>query len=178
VPFMLYQVRAKGSDHEYTYVRNAQIAGSRGPLAALQRRKNSGGVCPFPWHAAGREIVEGVLGAADGHEIVIDLKPYKTKTVSLYRVMNVWGYSYAEWTPIALHLESLFDMAHHDPREFKKRFIDRGADRDQVGEFLYLQGGVREGTWNWGMVGRVNGTLLWPDAFASLSECLTAVLRE
>src|SRR5262245_7642546 len=33
---------------------------------------------------------------------------------------------------------------------------DRGSDRSLVGEFLYVQGGVTGGTWNWGMVGRVN----------------------
>ena len=95
------------------------------------------------------------------------LKPYQTANVSLYRVMNVWGHSYEAWTPVAVHLEALFvDREHLAPAEFKKRFRDRDADRDQIGEFLYLQGGVREGTWNWGMVGRVNGALLWPDAFA------------
>jgi hypothetical protein len=55
--------------------------------------------------------------------------------------------------------------------------VDRDAERDQLGEFLYLQGGVKKGTWNWGMVGRVNGALLWPDAFAYLTDSLGRVLK-
>jgi hypothetical protein len=36
--------------------------------------------------------------------------------------------------------------------------------RDFTYEFLYVNGGAKGGTWTWGLVGRVNGALLWPDA--------------
>jgi hypothetical protein len=32
-------------------------------------------------------------------------------------------------------------------------------------KLLYLQGGIKEGSWVWGRIGSVNGCLLWPDAF-------------
>ncbi len=43
------------------------------------------------------------------------------------------------------------------------------------GEFHYVQGVVK-GTWNWGMVGRVNGAILSRDAFDYLSKKLKEVL--
>lgn len=61
--------------------------------------------------------------------------------------------------------------------KFKKQFDDRGADGSLVGEFLHLQGGVTGGTWNWGKVGRVNGALLWNDAFTYLVGDLRMKLR-
>jgi hypothetical protein len=173
---MLYEVRPQGPNRQYTYIRQVKIAGD-GPLAAIQRLKNPAGECPFSWHAPGREIVKKITGEDDGHELVVDLKPYQSGNVSLYRVMNIWGHSYEAWTPLAVHLEALFvDMENHDPTEFKKRFVVGKAKRDEIGEFLYVQGGVREGNWNWGMVGRVNGALLWPDAFAYLTKSLAGVL--
>src|SRR5207249_2583713 len=33
------------------------------------------------------------------------------------------------------------------------------------------------GSWKWGRTGQVNGTLLWPDAFAYLGEQLSRSLR-
>ena len=166
----------KGPNKEYTYIRNVRIAGSRGPLALIQKRKNPRARIPFPWHATGAEIVQQISGPEISNEVIIDLKPYQ-ENVSLYRLLNVWGYSYEGWTPVALHLEALFvDRPESSPKRFKRRFLDRGARRDQIGEFLYLQGGVREGKWNWGMVGRVNGALLWPDAFEYLASSLKGVL--
>jgi hypothetical protein len=57
-----------------------------------------------------------------------------------------------------------------------KKTRTSSAERDVVGEFLYVQGGTTGGTWNWGPVGSVNGALVWPDAFAYLCGELTRVL--
>jgi hypothetical protein len=177
MPFMLYEVSPQGSDKEYGFVRTVQIAGSNGPLYRLQRTKNPGEREPVGWHTTGGEIARQFAQQGAACEVLIDLKPYQSQNVSLYRLMNVWGFSYAEWTPVALHLEALFvDRSEADAAQFKNRFVDHDADRDQVGEFLYLQGGVKGGTWNWGMVGRVNGALLWPDAFDYLAGALRSAL--
>jgi hypothetical protein len=122
----------------------------------------------------------GVLpdGKAEQQEIVIDLKPTVGCNVSLYRLLDVWGFSCEEWTPLALRLECLFvDVDQADPRKFKESFTVIEAKRECVGEFLYLQGGVHSGSWNWGMIGRVNGTLLWPKAFSYLAGELGKALQ-
>ena len=53
-----------------------------------------------------------------GSTLVIDLKPKQHKTsVSLYEVLDVWGYSCNGWTPILLHLAGLF--VDEDPARVK-----------------------------------------------------------
>lgn len=177
MPFMLYDVSAGPSSRSYRYVRTVRIAGSRGPLAHIQRTRNTAAVCPFGWHASATDIVSALGGRSD-QAIVIDLKPTVAQDVSLYLLRDVWGYSAQDWTPLALRLEYLFvDRAHPNPIEFKAAFDDAGADRTLIGEFLYVRGGVGGGSWNWGQVGRVNGTLLWPDAFDYLGTQLSRSLR-
>jgi hypothetical protein len=168
MPFLLFDVTQTGVSKQYTLVRTVPIAGKAGPLAATQRSKNTKGVTPFPWHAPAAEIV-AAIGGAPTQEILIDLKPNATD-VHLYRLLDVWGFSYEHWTPLGLVLEALFTgRTHNAPAHFKASFDDHDAERDIVGEFLYVQGGTAGGTWSWGRVGSVNGVLLWRDAFDYLS---------
>lgn len=166
MPFMLYDVAGDPGQEQYTFVRKIQLAGKSGPLAKYSHDLNLEGKFPFRWHATEEDIIRHLGGLPGGQAIVIDLKPGVAKNVSLYRLLDVWGFSYQAWTPLALRLRVLFgDLEDADPKSFKASFIDAGKEHAQVGEFLYLQGGVSKGTWNWGMVGRVNGALLWRDAF-------------
>ena len=111
--------------------------------------------------------------------IVIDLKPHVAGNVSLFRLRDIWGFSFEQWTPLALRLQALFvDQAAVNPAVFKNSFSETGTRPQHVGEFLYVQGGVTKGTWNWGMVGRVNGAILWPDAFRFLAGSLQEALDD
>ena len=178
MPFMLYEVTAGTCSRSYRRLHTVAVAGNTGPLAHIQRTRNASGEVPFKWHATAADIVAALGRNPERHEIVIDLKPTVAKNVSLYKLLDVWGFSKADWTPLALHLECLFgDFEHEDPKLFKKEFDDRGAKGSRVGEFLYVQGGVQSGSWNWGQIGRVNGTLLWPDAFEYLATELAQALR-
>jgi hypothetical protein len=103
---------------------------------------------------------------------VVDLKPRVAGNVSVFRLLDVWGYSEDQWTPLALRLQAIFSDRDEPNPLFKNSFVDPGTDHTLVREFLYVQGGVSSGTWNWGMVGRVNGALLWPDAFDFLVTAL------
>lgn len=178
MPFMLYDITAGPACRSYRYFTTVSIAGRHGPLAQIQSNRNPTGTVPCAWHATSADIVGAIPGGLAGQEIVIDLKPTVATNVSLYRLLDVWGFSAATWTPLALHLECLFaDLEHPNPLQFKAAFDDSDADRSRVGEFLYLQGGVKEGTWNWGKIGRVNGTLLWPAAFDYLATELGRALK-
>jgi hypothetical protein len=150
-----------------------KLAGRSGPLAKISRKANPQSKIPFGWHATAADIIAGLGDSADSKAVVIDLKPRVAGNVSLYRLLDVWGFSDKSWTPLALRLQVLFgDRQEANPLTFKNSFVDPGTDHSFVGEFLYVQGGVSEGTWNWGMVGRVNGALLWQDAFKFLVERL------
>jgi hypothetical protein len=165
MPFMLYKV----TGNHYQRIRNIPIAGSKGPLASIARRCNVKSQCPFPWHASMTQIVEAINGSV-GQEIIIDLKPSDREKVSLYRLCQIWGFSDADWTPLALLMECLFvDYKCINPNDFKASFDCHNTQRSVVGEFLYVHGGVNGGKWNWGQVGRVNGALLWPNAFKYLA---------
>jgi hypothetical protein len=174
VPFMLYDTaRTRSGKKKYTKLGTVSIAGNRGPLASLHEKKNLHKKSPFKWHAPAAEIVGALKGDAQ-QEILINLKPNGVENVSLYRLLDVWGFSYDSWTPLAIRLEVLFsDRRHKNPEEFMKSFEIPSKKRgDFIGEFLYLRGGSAGGSWNWGQVGRVNGALLWRDAFDFLCESL------
>jgi hypothetical protein len=177
MPFMLYDTpQTRAGKKMYTKVRTVRIAGKKGPLFAIHEKKNPKKKSPFKWHATADEIVVAIGGRAT-QEILINLKPNVAKNVSLYRLVDVWGFSYERWTPLALRLEVLFaDLPHEDPEKFMNSFEIKNRKRDCVGEFLYVQGGTDRGTWNWGRVGNVNGTLLWRPAFHYLCSELERTL--
>ena len=177
MPFMLYDVATINGANQYTLLRTIPIAGNTGPLAAIQHLKNPSADSPFRWHATSSEIVAALSGTSPTQEIIIDLKPNIAKNVSLFRLLDIWGFSYPDWTPLAVRLEALFgDLIHDDPKQFKACFSDATADHSMVGEFLYVQGGTAGGSWSWGRVGSVNGALLWRDAFDYLSGKLNEAL--
>jgi len=118
------------------------------------------------------------IGGNSGQEIVIDLKPGVQRNVSLYRLCDVWGYSYNDRTPLALRLECIFaDYDNPNPALFKSGFTCPPEAPSVVDEFLYVHGGVAGGMWNWGQAGRVNGALLRPDAIRYLATELASAIR-
>ncbi len=173
MPFLLYDLDGPPGREKYTLVSTFQLSGTRGAMARLVAARNVEKQVPFSWHATAAELIAVGRGQPTTQAIVIDLKPKVANNVSLFRLLDVWGYSYGSWTPLALRLQGLMaDRQEPDPVAFKKSFIDPGDDHSLVGEFLYVQGGVNSGKWTWGMVGRVNGALLWKNAFDFLTGAL------
>jgi hypothetical protein len=87
------------------------------------------------------------------HAVLKDLKPKAKGNVSLYRLTDIWGFSYREWTPICLRLETFFrDKMVRDPDECKREFEFRADHCEEIiHEFLYLNGGTsgEPGTGAW-----------------------------
>ena len=164
MPFLLYKL----SDHGTTYrqIHEIALAGKKGPFAKhVLGRMDGGGSRPLEWHLSEAALLQQLdANDVDGNALLIDLKPNVHGNVSLYRLCDVWGFSYETWTPLALRLRPLFiDRDAADPPRFKAKFSNP-PQHPSVHEFLYLQGGTNKGTWTWGRVGSVNGALLWPDA--------------
>jgi hypothetical protein len=173
MPFMLYHISGESGREQYRFVRGIRLAGRSGPLALVSRSLNADKRIPFMWHASAKKIIQLLKGSPTEQAIVFDLKPRATGKVSLYRLLDVWGVSYANWTPLALRLRVLFaDQKEANPFVFKNSFADPGTDHSLVGELLSVRGGVSDGTWNWGKGGRTNGVLLSFDAFNYLSAAL------
>jgi hypothetical protein len=176
MPFFLYSLAGK-SHEQFTQIRHLTLAGTSGPLAKHAKTQNPQRTDPFPWHASERDLISTEGADPTSNAIVTDLKPSDKERVSLYRLLDVWGFSAKEWTPLALRLQVLFaDVPQANPSLFKTSLIDPATDHSLVGEFLYVNGGVVEGNWNWGTLGRVNGALLWKDAFDFLAGALGASL--
>lgn len=173
MPFYLYRKKPiNGGFSKYIQVRKISLAGTNnviyGSLTATnQLQQNPGQNAGIGWHLSETDLLGTALNEPvlpNEYAIVIDLKPNVANNVSLYEIKDIWGFSYSDYTPIALRIELLFGDHHHqNPDAFKKCFKDNNCLRDQVHEFLYLQGGYNSGKWLWGRVGMVNGALLWPD---------------
>lgn len=166
MPFLLYSTipNPNGSKN---YERMHEI-----PLAG-----NTNGLIYLTLQAAGVREAAWILDSATllttgGYEpgaqaLVVDLTPARKGEVNLFEIVRVAGYSESGWTPVMLVLEILQDDHVRRGTEAARKagFNDRASPRDRVHTFLYMQGDHGGGSWNWGQVGRVNGPLLWRDAF-------------
>jgi len=122
---------------------------------------------PYTWHLNIEEALESTAEYR-GSALVIDLKPKQQKNnLSLYELLDVWGYSLNGWTPILLHVSGLFVDA--DPNSFDRN--DFSSSESVVGtpiyEVLYLDGSVENGKligrWNAPPASPTNAALLWPE---------------
>ncbi len=142
----------------------------------LQSKLKRGDSEPLKWHV---DVVAD-LNRQDGYQdntLVIDLKPKQNKTnISLYEVMDVWGYSEDEWTPVMLRLTGLFTDA--DPAMVNRQsFIRTNEEMDgPIYEFMYVDGTVIDGNiqgkWNPPPMSPTNAALLWPDTLNYFVQCI------
>ena len=130
---------------------------------------------PYKWHIP----IQSALDSTKYRDstLVIDLKPKQQKTnLSLYELLDVWGYSDSGWSPILLHLRGLFVDA--DPATIdRNNFSVVDGDREQpIYEVLYLDGSVSKGKliarWNAPPASPTNAALLWPDTLRYFIDCI------
>ncbi len=136
---------------------------------------------PLPWHVN----IESSLRAVgqDSQTFIIDLKPNSREpNLSLYEVLNVWGYSDSGWTPILLHLRGLF--IDEDPERFDRHDFTRrpGETDDPIFSMMYLRGTVTnghlDGQWTPPGPSPTNSVLLWPDAFRYFQQQAQSLMNE
>ncbi|MBI5646612.1 MAG: hypothetical protein HY962_06740 [Ignavibacteriae bacterium] len=123
---------------------------------------------PLSWHVNIENSLKAV--GQDNQTLVIDLKPNsKLPNLSLYEVLDVWGYSGSGWTPILFHHGGLF--IDEDPIRFdKNNFVRWSAEVDTpIFSMMYLRGTVKDGRlngkWTPPVPSPTNSVLLWPGAF-------------
>jgi hypothetical protein len=171
MPFVVYRKEKNFLIKE----KEVPLAGKKGPIFSIvtkradkekwqERYKEED--YGIGWEITEKDLLEELNFNSESFSLVIDLKPSVKNNVSLYYLRRIWGYSYSSWTPIALQLETIYvDKEVENSEEFKKKIVIPRHKGDIVHEFLYLKGGIKEGSWVWGRTGSVNGCLLWPDAF-------------
>lgn len=107
--------------------------------------------------------------------LIINLKPNsKEANLSLYELVNVWGYSASGWTPIMFYIRGLF--VDEDPNVFNVRDFIRKEEEmeDPIFSMMYLRGTIKQGkiTGRWTPPGPspTNSVLLWPVTFQYFSS--------
>jgi hypothetical protein len=165
--FLLYEYSKNSSGtNDYKRIKDVRLAGKEGAISIyiskINKQKNI--EKPFPWYISVDEVLTNLNATPQNNSLIIDVKPYDKKRVSLYRLEEIWGFLYPEeWSPLLVRLESLFvDWEVKNPEKFKEQFNDQDSEKEVIYEFLYIRKDKK--TWNWGMVGRINGALLWPNA--------------
>lgn len=162
----------------FTKPETIELSNKDGPIGSFVLSKITDSTeAPFKWHMSAEEILNRLSrskSAPDNYAIIIDLKPRKA-SVELYLLRDIWGYSDDSWTPLAIRLEEL--PTNHERAKDGSPGDFTISERNEIPviEFLYLRAGIRGGTWGWGPVGYVNGTLLWPE---TLRHFLSVIPKE
>jgi hypothetical protein len=171
-----YQKTRTEGRTSYKFVEQCSLFGcNRGYLPRLLARQTppSQGE-PYKWHISVCAALADI-GQRDS-ALVIDLKPKQQKTnLSLYEVLDAWGYSDAGWSPILLHLSGLFvDAAPTIDRD--DFTVADEARQEPIYEVLYLDGTISNGRltgrWTAPPASPTNAALLWPDTIRYFIDCI------
>ena len=166
MPFLLYErTEREDGEVEFFQLKDISLAGKSNGLIYPFVKAYAPRAKAFPWHATIKDLLTESGIHPKQRAVVADLKPVAEGNLSLYELTDMFGYCYADWTPLCLRLEVLVGARTvPDPQRYKLRFRRPAGSRERVHQFLYLQGGLAGGSWKWGPVGSINGALLWPDA--------------
>ena len=176
--YKIYEKLRRGASAEYRYVRDTHLFGCNNgwiPYLVQQQLKGAENE-PLPWHVDGASIARELEADPDlpkGNTLVIDLKPRDSERLSLYEILNIWGYSANGWTPVMLHLRGLFvDASLKTSSVRRERFaIADRSNPEPIFTFHHIrkEGTVRRGRlvgpWVGPRASSTNSALLWPDAF-------------
>src|SRR5208282_3685700 len=105
---------------------------------------------PWRWHIDVRVGLDDPTNEPSykNCSLIIDLKPAQKETnLSLYEILDIWGFSMRSWTPILLRLAGLF-VDNEDPIAIKQRLnflLPDDRIESPIYEFLYISGGVHQG---------------------------------
>jgi hypothetical protein len=173
--YAIYDKRPEGSGFRYVYKGRASLFGRISGYIPkmLKTILDAGTSYPYRWHIN----IENSIAKLGKQEstLIINLKP-KTKrpNLSLYEVVDVWGYSGDFWTPIMFYLKGLF--IDEKPEKYNEHNFVRYTDEihDPIFSMTYLsgtvQGGDTIGKWTTPGPSPTNSVLLWPDTFKYFAE--------
>jgi len=142
----------------------------------LRKKTNLNQNEPYLWHLN----IEHELNLSRDYAnstFIIDLKPKQIKTnLSLYEILDVWGYSDSTWTPILLHLNGLFVDANPNTVNRNNFTISTKNIEKPIYEVLYIDGSVSKGQlvgkWTAPPSSPTNAALLWPETLKYFFKCI------
>ena len=181
--YALYDKTGHNGSSRYRFREKTSLFGcNAGYIPRLLRQQLTAGLSqPLPWYVNIESSLQAIRQY--GQTIIIDLKPNSKKpNLSLYEVLNVWGYSDSGWTPILLHLRGLF--IDENPERFDRYDFARKPEEtdDPIFSMMYLRGTVKngqlEGRWTPPGPSPTNSVLLWPDSFRYFQQQVQSLINE
>jgi len=176
--FLLCDVTTAALGESYSVIEEVRLEGRSGALHRIEHNRNPAAQAGFGWHTSEADLLTGVLANPMHHAIVLSMKGHGRNARSMYRVMDIWGYTMQTDTPIALRLRPLVE--EHVPENaaaFEKQFNGYLRSAAPVVTFLTLLGGVAGGNWSWSPLSKLNPTMLPTAAFAYFSSELMKSLE-
>ena len=175
MPYALYKTKQSERGKSYVFKESVPLFGCNAGYIPklLKARLDPSESEPLAWHINIATAMSA--GGQTGEALIINLKP-KAPNLSLYEIMDVWGYSSDGWTPIMFYLRGLFvDENPCSPDENAKNFLRTEEQIDDpIFSLMYLTGTVREGTiegrWTPPGPSSTNAVLLWPDTLRLFYE--------
>lgn len=138
MPYWFYDTSATPSGFSYTRIEQVALLGG-GLIRSAWERKGS----PMyeGWTVTDADMLAVWECEPETSALVIDMKP-KGQDVSLFQLWAVSGWTDGSWTPLMLHLRTLFwdDPPDKPIEEFKSSFKRDPAQGKYVRTFMYVRG--------------------------------------
>jgi hypothetical protein len=173
--YCLYNFQRQENTKNFQFYKETHLFGRNKGLIAqiLKEKRPCTGSIGCKWQI-NLENDLPVIGL-ESRVIVVDLKPYATGNLSLYELVNVFGYSFSGWTPMMLHLKTIFvdEEGHSD----QKKAFEISEDRQEnVFTFAHvmdgwIKNGELIGIWTPPRPSSTNSALLWDDVFEYFIQC-------
>ena len=133
----------------------------------LEQQMKRTGEAPEKWHL---DISDALAKeASPNHALVINLKPREQTLLSLYELLDVWGHSTEDWTPLMFRLRGLYIDENPHPYAENDFIRSYGECDEPIFSMLYVNGGTEGGKIKGPFTppgpSSTNSTLLWPETF-------------
>lgn len=180
--YALYEKQFQGLGHRYIFKKQVSLFGcNRGYIPRLLKICLKGEASePLPWHINISKAMKDVGQLNDS--LIINLKPNSSKpNLSLYEVVDVWGYSDYGWTPIMLYLRGLFVDADPNAIDDRDFLLMPKEVEGPIFSMMYLSGTVKggsiQGRWTPPGPSPTNSVLLWPNTFNYFAEKAKEIIQ-
>lgn len=179
--YALYEKKQSNGKYKYKIKKQVSLFGCNAGYIPylLQSTLFSTTSEPYPWHLNVDKALSDV--GLSNSTLIINLKPNNVSAnLSLYELVDVWGYSDSGWTPLMLCLRGLFVDANPRFINDEDFTLDESEVDYPIFSMLYLAGTVKEGKivgkWTAPRPSPTNSALLWPESFKYFVEQANQVI--
>ena len=171
-----YEKSIDGKETIYKFIDEEHLFGCNIGIIPkmLKRIMDKGQSEPWCWHIP---IELGLLGQGYNKQtLIVDIKPNSNDDLTICEIIDIWGYSSYNWSPIMMRMRVLFSEA--DPLSHNKKYFLRSESNDGSinYSFSYAYGSVQDGNlkgkWTPPIRTSMNSLLLWPDCMKYFLSCM------